>query len=365
MPERPWFQFYPSDWLGDTDLRACSLAARGLWADCLALMHAAKPRGYLIKNGKALDPENLALMVGRPLREVRSALEEIESAGVCSRTSDGALFSRRMVRDTQKQQRASLSGSLGGNPKLGASYNKPGYLYFIRRSADRFIKIGISADPGKRISKIRQQFPGQLIELIASSHVPDMGLCEAVAHARFAPARSPIGEWFDLPGMDERSLNGELARLIQESTSPQKDTGPVLLKENDSQTLKAALVSGVVVQNYSGFGPLRRHPLDTVDGVVPTVEVSERATGWLERFYRAIERHNGTPVPRRPDRDFTAAKTLVATYADVQLDALVETYVVATGPKFDGVPKSPGRLLDAAEMIAARLRKEGRWPSAA
>ena len=36
---RPWMKWYPADWRSDPGLRMCSFAARGLWADLLALMH--------------------------------------------------------------------------------------------------------------------------------------------------------------------------------------------------------------------------------------------------------------------------------------------------------------------------------------
>ena len=45
--KRPSFQFYPGDWLHDTGLRACSLAARGLWIDIVCFMHQAEPYGHL------------------------------------------------------------------------------------------------------------------------------------------------------------------------------------------------------------------------------------------------------------------------------------------------------------------------------
>ena len=35
----PWFKFWADKWLSDERLRSCSLAARGLWADMISLMH--------------------------------------------------------------------------------------------------------------------------------------------------------------------------------------------------------------------------------------------------------------------------------------------------------------------------------------
>lgn len=114
----PWFKFHASDWRGDTQLRGCSLAARGLWADCLAIMHEAEPRGYLLLAGEPIGLDRLALMVSRPLKEVRAALHELERHHVSSRDAHGRLFSRRMVRDTEKAENAATFGRKGGNPAL-------------------------------------------------------------------------------------------------------------------------------------------------------------------------------------------------------------------------------------------------------
>jgi hypothetical protein len=117
-PRQPWYKQYPSDWRGDTNLRACSLAARGLWTECLGIMHEADPRGHLIVAGLPVTVDQLALHVGRPLKEVRAALDELMRHGVPSVDESGVVYSRRMVRDTAKSEKASADGARGGNPKL-------------------------------------------------------------------------------------------------------------------------------------------------------------------------------------------------------------------------------------------------------
>lgn len=119
MSERAaWFKWYPSDWRGDDNVKGCSLAARGLWRECLDIMHNAPQRGYLVGQNGPLSDADLALYVGRPIKEVRAALIEIENQKVSSRTNDGILFSRRMVKDTRRSEKFSEWGSLGGNPEL-------------------------------------------------------------------------------------------------------------------------------------------------------------------------------------------------------------------------------------------------------
>ena len=39
---RPSFQFYPADWAGNTNLRRCTHAEKGVWVDILCLMHDNK-----------------------------------------------------------------------------------------------------------------------------------------------------------------------------------------------------------------------------------------------------------------------------------------------------------------------------------
>lgn len=45
--KRPSFQFYPGDWSGNSNLRRCSHAERGIWIDVLCLMHDQCEYGVL------------------------------------------------------------------------------------------------------------------------------------------------------------------------------------------------------------------------------------------------------------------------------------------------------------------------------
>jgi hypothetical protein len=114
----PAFQFYTSDWLTDPELRACSLAARGLWIDCLCVMSESQERGVLrLKNGAAVTVPQLARMVGATESQTRRSLSELEACGVLARTADGAIYSKRMVEDEQRRQTLKTNGQAGGRPK--------------------------------------------------------------------------------------------------------------------------------------------------------------------------------------------------------------------------------------------------------
>jgi hypothetical protein len=116
--KRPSFQFYPSDWLRDTALRSCSIGARGLWIDMICFMHEGSPYGYLKVGNKVILPENLARMTGITLEEVQGYLKELSDANVYDIESDGAICSRRMIRDENVRKLRAEGGKLGGNPNL-------------------------------------------------------------------------------------------------------------------------------------------------------------------------------------------------------------------------------------------------------
>lgn len=111
-------KFYPADWRADPMLRNCSLTARGLWLEMLALMHDSERYGYLLVNGKPPSNRQLAIQAGALFDEVPGALSELEAEGVFSRDKNGTIYSRRMIRDEKKAEHARKIGKKGGNPRL-------------------------------------------------------------------------------------------------------------------------------------------------------------------------------------------------------------------------------------------------------
>ena len=118
-----WVKWDFAKWRGDPGLRVCSLAARGLWADLLAIMHGCHPYGHLVINGRPPTNRQIVAMigVGTPLK-VGKLLTELEQNGVFSRAKVGenedVIFSRKMVRDHAECRKNRANGRLGGNPNL-------------------------------------------------------------------------------------------------------------------------------------------------------------------------------------------------------------------------------------------------------
>lgn len=111
--------WYWSDYTSDSGVRSLSLLARGLWLECLAIMHAAPTPGYLVlANGSAPSTKQLARITGATDDEVEIGIREILENGVASYDGEGRIFNRRMVREfsrtkTLSETRAAV-GKSGG-----------------------------------------------------------------------------------------------------------------------------------------------------------------------------------------------------------------------------------------------------------
>lgn len=93
--------------------------------EMLALMHEAEPRGHLLVNERPITPKQLASLAGCSSKEVDAALLELEQSGVFSRTEEGTIYSRRMIRDAERAERDRNNGKGGGNPHLTKGVNPP------------------------------------------------------------------------------------------------------------------------------------------------------------------------------------------------------------------------------------------------
>ena len=115
--QNPWDKWYWQDWLADAGLRACSLAARGLWMDMLSVMARSKRKGYLLDGEKQMESKSLAKISGESEATVAALMAELFSHGVPSKSDDGIIFNRRMVRDAAISAVRADAGRRGGRPK--------------------------------------------------------------------------------------------------------------------------------------------------------------------------------------------------------------------------------------------------------
>lgn len=69
-------------------------------------------------DGKACSHEDIAVLVGRSVREIAPLIAELEERRVFSRTRDGTIYNRRLVRDEKNRKFFQKKGKEGGNPAL-------------------------------------------------------------------------------------------------------------------------------------------------------------------------------------------------------------------------------------------------------
>lgn len=116
MNSNPWLKFYPQDWLGESALRLCSPAAKGLWIDMICIMHQSG--GYLLNNGQIVTDRNLVSLTGIEESTLVLLKDELKTHGVFSVNNKGVIYSRRMIKDVEKSKKLKKNGKNGGNPSL-------------------------------------------------------------------------------------------------------------------------------------------------------------------------------------------------------------------------------------------------------
>jgi hypothetical protein len=97
-----YYKFEIQSWRSDAVFR-CSLAARGLWLEMMNMMHVQERYGYLSQNSSPIPSEAIARYCGSSLEQYEVLLAELSAAGVPGWTSNGIIYSRRMVRDEKER----------------------------------------------------------------------------------------------------------------------------------------------------------------------------------------------------------------------------------------------------------------------
>lgn len=151
----PYLYWYPSDWLTDPEVRRLPVGPKAFYIDLICHLHSCFPYGYCallnpLKSKKlqkqviqTADQEvnlRVSLLLTIPLKEqlkivdnieadlskylpydsaeIKSYIDILEQRGIISRSYNGIIYSRRMVKDMKKRVTAYLNGSKGGAPNL-------------------------------------------------------------------------------------------------------------------------------------------------------------------------------------------------------------------------------------------------------
>jgi hypothetical protein len=108
--------FDTSDWLRCPELKVLSPDLKGLWMDLLCYMWESVERGVMVKpNGSIYTQEEIVRMLGNDAEGSDTWLDRLIIGGVCGVREDGAIYSRRMVKDAEISQKRREAGMKGGS----------------------------------------------------------------------------------------------------------------------------------------------------------------------------------------------------------------------------------------------------------
>lgn len=107
MGKLPAILLYDGDWYKD-GVAGCSLAAQGLWLRMMFIGHNSERYGYLQVNNLPIPSDSIARRCGCTPEEYAAYLSELDRNGVPSRTPEGIIFSRRMVKDANERAQAKI-----------------------------------------------------------------------------------------------------------------------------------------------------------------------------------------------------------------------------------------------------------------
>jgi len=111
------FQFDPARWLNNPALRLCSLEARGLWIDMLAIM--ANNGGSIPQKIGMYSHDVVAALTGVDSEKVAELFVELGGAGIFKHVA-GKISSPAMVKSCAFKAKAKASGEEGARRKKSA-----------------------------------------------------------------------------------------------------------------------------------------------------------------------------------------------------------------------------------------------------
>ena len=107
--------FYAGDWLRCPELRVLPPDVRGLWMDMLCYMWESVERGVMVMpNGQPCTKEDVVRIIGTDSSGSTGWLDVLIDNKVCEVREDGAIYSRRMVKDNLISEKRRLAGKKGG-----------------------------------------------------------------------------------------------------------------------------------------------------------------------------------------------------------------------------------------------------------
>lgn len=138
--KRPAFQFYPSDWRNNANLRRCSPAARGVWVDIMCVLHDSDEYG--IVRWPLIDLSNAS---NAPMKLIRELVEKSVLKGHDKRLEAPYIYTPRSGRCDGEP--VTLIGIQDGPVWYSSRMVRDEYVRTIRGESTRFGEPKVAPKP--------------------------------------------------------------------------------------------------------------------------------------------------------------------------------------------------------------------------
>jgi uncharacterized protein YdaU (DUF1376 family) len=128
-------KFNPNDWWQEPGLRAASLETRGAWIDILCLMWKSPHRGMLeMPDGCPPDAHKMHRILGCTVEQWTSIEAELYDLAIASKSSDGRMMCRRMMREATEENEASEHARKAAEARWRNAHKMPDDAFRVRES---------------------------------------------------------------------------------------------------------------------------------------------------------------------------------------------------------------------------------------
>jgi len=211
MAKNPSTRWFFNDWRLDAELMSCSDAAQGLWAWLLCF--CAENGGYLLIGGKKPSVRELARLRGRDPRKVSAQVKELETKGVFSRTEDGVIYNRRMVREVDQGVRQ-VGAKLAKSAAHPRPANQPDLFDNSKKTRARAGDSGSRPQDSTCLDKLETHDAAR--EKKKNEKGNPLARCAGLVRADARPVKTPA-----LRAKIKQQLVGKCARFLAATGPPE------------------------------------------------------------------------------------------------------------------------------------------------
>jgi|CXWL01.1.fsa_nt_gi uncharacterized protein YdaU (DUF1376 family) len=282
MAKLPWMQFYPADYLLDTQL--LSPASRGIWMDLICHLWRAETRGTM-----TLSREHWARLLRCTVKEATHALDELLSHGICNAVTlgndDVTLSSRRLVREEKRRRGAAMRVSRHREkrecnaPVTGENQKSESEVIYQNQNQNQ---NQISEEEREEKKDKKEKSCGQVKTLPAPA---------AKSSATWEAYAGAYRRRYGVEPVRNSKTNAQLCQLVDRlgaEEAPQ--VAAFFLTHNKPLYVAARHPTNLLVQDAEGLRTQWATGVKATTGEAKNLELRDNVVGQYERVMASLER---------------------------------------------------------------------------